>query len=153
MDWTNLLVALALVLLVTSAVVASWTIRKRCSIASTASDGVQEVEIVVRGHYRPSRIVVSVGRPARLLFNRQEATPCSERVIFSDFQQEQHLAAFATTPVQFIPTRTGEYLFTCAMGMYQGRLLVEDARETGPSPLVSRIKHQLAANLRLMNDK
>lgn len=96
--------------------------------AFLAEDGVQEVEIVVRGRYRPDKVIVRGDIPVRLLFNRQEDVSCSERVIFPDFQQERWLAPFATTAVQFIPTRTGEFLFTCATGMYQGRLLVEEPR-------------------------
>ncbi len=99
--------------------------------AVMGSDGVQEMTIVVRDHYRPATVVVRRGVPLRLLFDRQEDVPCSERVIFSDFQQERWLAPFATTVVQFIPTRTGDFLFTCAMGMYQGRLVVEEPRLAG----------------------
>ncbi len=96
--------------------------------APVGGDGVQEVEVVVRGRYRPDKVMVRRDIPVRLLFNRQEDVSCSERVIFSDFQQERRLAPFATTTVQFIPTRTGEFLFTCAMGMYQGHLLVVEPR-------------------------
>lgn len=97
--------------------------------ASMAADGVQEAEIVVRGRYRPDTVALRAGVPTRLLFNRQEDTPCSERVIFFGLKQEQRLAPFATTAVQFIPSDSGEFLFTCAMGMYQGRLLVRQAEE------------------------
>lgn len=100
------------------------SMRHRAVAARIGEDGVQEVEILVRGRYRPAIVVVKRGTPVRLLFNRQEDDPCSERVIFSDFQQERRLAPFATTTVQFIPTSAGEFLFTCAHGLYQGRLLV-----------------------------
>ncbi len=96
--------------------------------ASTTPNGVQELEIVVRGRYRPDTIVVTRGTPVRLLFNRQEDVPCSERVIFSDEERERWLAPFAVTPIEFLPTRTGEFLFTCSMGMYQGRMIVEEPR-------------------------
>ncbi len=96
--------------------------------ATVAGDGVQEATVVVRGRYRPATVVVERGIPVRLLFDRQEDQACSERVIFSDSQQERWLAPFATTVVQFIPTRSGEFLFTCAMGMYQGRLVVQEPR-------------------------
>ncbi len=99
-----------------------WQERERQ--ARLGADGVQEVEIVVRGGYRPRTVVVRRGRPVRLLFNRQEDISCSEKVVFSDFQQERRLPPHTTTAVQFIPTRVGEFLFTCAEGMYQGRLIV-----------------------------
>lgn len=104
-----------------------WSLSRRSqgTRALTAEDGVQEMEIVVRGRYRPATVIVKKGIPVRLLFNRQEDEPCSERVVFSDFQQERWLAPFTTTAVQFIPSRPGEFLFTCAQGMYQGRLVVE----------------------------
>jgi P-type Cu+ transporter len=105
------------------------------AVAVVAPDGVQEVEIVVRGRYNPDTLTVRAGVPARLLFNRQEDSPCSDRVIFSDFQQEQRLAPFAVTPVQFIPSRAGEFFFTCAMGMYQGRLLVKESPAGESNPL------------------
>ncbi len=88
-------------------------------------DGVQEMEILVRGRYIPDTVIVARGVPVRLLFNRQEDEPCSERVVFSEYQQERWLAPFATTAVQFIPTHAGELLFTCAQGMYQGRIVVK----------------------------
>jgi Cu+-exporting ATPase len=94
--------------------------------AKLATDGVQEVEIVVRGSFRPSSVVVKRGIPARLLFNRQENERCSEQVIFSGLGQERWLPPFATTPVQFIPSEPGEFMFTCSLGMYQGRLVVEE---------------------------
>ncbi len=98
--------------------------KARHSHARLDRDGFQELEIVVRGKYRPDFVVVRRGIPARLHFTRQEDTPCSERVIFSDFHDECHLPAFQSTSVCFIPTKCGEFLFTCAFGMYQGRLLV-----------------------------
>ncbi len=126
-------IMLLMLLAVLLAPVGLWLLTHRPEVARavTGSDGVQEMTIVVRGHYRPATIVARRGVPLRLLFDRQEDDPCSERVIFSDFQQERWLAPFATTSVQFIPTRSGEFLFTCAMGMYQGRLVVEETRPAG----------------------
>ena len=123
-------IMLLMLLAVLLAPVGLWLLAHRPEVARavTGSDGVQEMTIVVRGNYRPATIVARRGVPLRLLFDRQEDDPCSERVIFSDFQQERRLAPFATTAVQFIPARTGEFLFTYAMGMYQGRLLVEEPR-------------------------
>jgi P-type Cu+ transporter len=126
-------VGLLLLALLCALLAAAWLAlaRRNRVMASMAPDGVQEIAVLVRGRYQPDTLTVRAGVPTRLLFNRQEDTPCSERVIFSDFKQEQRLAAFAVTPIQFIPSRTGEFLFTCAMGMYQGRLLVREQRTDG----------------------
>ena len=102
-----------------------WKLRRRCR-ARLAKDGVQELEIIVQGKFRPSTVFVKKGIPARLLFNRQEDDPCSQRVIIPGLRQDRWLPPFATTAVQFIPSRPGEYLVTCSLGMYLGKLVVEE---------------------------
>ena len=87
-------------------------------------EGFQEQEIVVKGRYLPEVVAVRRGIPVQLHFRRDEEIPCSERVIFSDFHVGSRLPAHQVTTVSFIPTRCGEFLFTCAFGMYQGRLVV-----------------------------
>lgn len=123
-------ITLLMVLAAIATAVGLWSLFHRSETirAKTGSDGVQQLTIVVRGRYRPSTVVVERGIPVRLLFDRQEDQVCSERVIFSAFQHEHWLAPFAITTVQFIPTRAGEFLFTCALGMYQGRLVVREPR-------------------------
>ncbi len=138
---SELVTSLVLVALITAIIaVAVWLLSKQKSAAKVvmSGDGFQEVEITVKGRYHPDTVVVKSGVPVRLLFNRQEDAPCSERVIFSAFQQERWLPPFVTTPVEFIPTRAGDFLFTCAQGMYQGRLLVEEPR---PAKLTGRFAH------------
>lgn len=94
--------------------------------ARLGEGGFQEMEIVVKGGYVPDVIEVRRGIPVRLYFRREEDTPCSQRVIFSEFHVSSTLPAYQTTPVCFIPTRCGEFLFTCAFGMYVGRLVVRE---------------------------
>ena len=103
-----------------------WLKARRRRRARLAEDGVQELEIVVQGRFSPSTVVVKKDIPARLLFNRQEDDPCSERVIIPGLRQERWLPPFATTSLQFIPNHPGDYLITCSLGMYLGRLVVEE---------------------------
>ncbi|MBI4319640.1 MAG: cupredoxin domain-containing protein [Chloroflexi bacterium] len=99
-------------------------LKARRSRARLDAEGFQELQIEVKGKYRPDSVVVRRGIPLRLHFIRREDTACSERVIFSDFHVGSRLPAFRSTSVCFIPTKCGEFLFTCAFGMYQGRLVV-----------------------------
>jgi len=99
-------------------------LRRRPVRARLNADGFQELEILVKGRYMPDVIEVRRGIPVRLRFRRDEDVSCSERVIFSDFQVGSRLPAHEITSVCFIPSRCGEFLFTCEFGMYQGRLLV-----------------------------
>ena len=92
--------------------------------ARLSAEGFQELEVMVRGRYVPEVVEVRRGIPVRLHFRREEDTPCSEQVLFSDFHTGSRLPAHRTTLVSFIPTRCGDFMFTCAYGMYQGRLVV-----------------------------
>jgi plastocyanin domain-containing protein len=104
-------------------------VRRRRRWARSAPDGAQESSIVVRERYRPSVIVARCGVPLRLRFTRDEEDPCSERVIFPDFGVSRSLPAHRTTIVELTPLDEGEFLFTCALGMYQGTLIVRRQRK------------------------
>lgn len=96
------------------------------TIARAGAAGVQELDVVVHGGYSPNLLVVQHGRPVRIRFNRRESADCSERVVFADFGVSKKLPAFDITPIEFTPDKAGEFVFTCGMGMYQGRLIVRE---------------------------
>lgn len=101
--------------------------------AGMTADGVQEVAIVVRAGYHPNRIRVRAGMPVRIVFHRQEADPCTDRVFFSEPRIDRMLAPYAATTVAFTPERAGSYLFTCEEGRFRGHLIVV-SRDLDPSP-------------------
>lgn len=101
---------------------AGWADRPR---AELFADGHQEISVQVKGGYHPGVIRVTAGVPVRLDFRREEATACSETVVFDDFGVRADLPEGRVVPVQLLPTRPGEYVFTCGMTMLQGRLVVE----------------------------
>jgi len=93
--------------------------------ASLVSDGYQEQMILVKGGYTPDAIVVRAGKPVRLNFRREETASCSDKVIFADFNKSADLPAGQTVAVEILPKEPGEYAFSCPMGMFRGRLIVE----------------------------
>jgi plastocyanin domain-containing protein len=93
--------------------------------AVATASGVQELDVVVKGGYTPDVIVVKAGKPLRLNFNRQETAGCSEMVLFPDFNKSAKLPTGEIVPVEFTPTKPGEYGFSCQMGMFRGKLVVE----------------------------
>lgn len=122
---TALLIAiLASVAFAVTLLVSLLVVRARHSYARLDERGFQELEIVVKGKYRPDSVVVRRSIPVRLHLRRQEDTPCSGKVIFSDFHVGSRLPSYQTTTIYFVPTKCGEFLFTCEFGMYQGRLIV-----------------------------
>jgi len=96
---------------------------------AAVSGGVQKVEITVRGGYSPDQIGVRAGVPVRLIFDRQESSDCTSRVVFPDFGVSKSLVAFGRTAVEFTPQRAGRYGFACGMGMIHGTLIVEQGGE------------------------
>jgi plastocyanin domain-containing protein len=94
--------------------------------ASAGRDGVQEVRIRVASGYSPSHVRVRRGAVVRLLFDRQEASGCSEEVVLPEFGIRRFLPANRETAVEFTPERAGEFEFMCGMSMLRGRITVTD---------------------------
>ena len=97
---------------------------------------VQEIRISVKGGYSPAVIRVREGIPLRLIFDRQEASDCSSRIVFPDFRVSKSLPAFGTTTLEFTPDKSGEFGFACGMNMLHGTLIVE-ANGAGPVAVAS----------------
>ena len=102
-----------------------WGPRRGGFRAPVSSGGYQEALVLVKGGYTPDVIVVRHGKPVRLSFRREESAACSEMVVFGDFGKSARLPEGETVPVEFLPERPGEYEFTCQMGMFRGKLVVE----------------------------
>ena len=95
--------------------------------AAIAGAGVQQVEVLVKGGYRPDVIRALPGVPLRLRFRREETSACSEEIVFPDFGVKQHLPAFATTTIDLPAAAAGTYAFACGMDMLHGKLVVGDS--------------------------
>jgi len=87
--------------------------------------GAQPIDVLVdNGVYTPARIEVPAGRPIILRFNRKDASPCAEKVMFDSLGVNADLPVNQKTDVVVIPQKPGEYEFTCQMKMYRGVLSV-----------------------------
>lgn len=102
-----------------------WLKKSKGTAASLGSSGKQEAMILVKGGYTPDVIVVKAGRPVRLNFRREETASCSEMLVFPAFNRSVKLPTGETVAVEFTPDKPGEYPFSCQMGMFRGRLIVE----------------------------
>jgi plastocyanin domain-containing protein len=121
----NLIVLLTGLALIIGIALFFWGPRKSGVRATTTSSGYQEAMILVKGGYTPDVIVVQHGKPVRFNFRREETAACSEMVVFNDFGKSAQLPTGETIPVEFLPEKPGEYEFTCQMGMFRGKLIVE----------------------------
>lgn len=124
MDTTEIFVVIGGVGLI--ALVLWYFFGERESVAAAMTEsGLQEVNVTVKGGYSPDVIVVKQGTPVRLNFYRDETSSCSEQVVFGDFGIARDLPAFKTTPIEFTPDKTGEFIFACGMNMLRGKLIVQ----------------------------
>ena len=125
MSLINILVILGGLVLVGGIAWYFWGPRKSGTRAAVTSSGYQEAMILVKGGYTPDVLVVQHGKPVRFNFRREETAACSEMVAFNDFGKSAHLPTGETVPVEFLPEKPGEYEFTCQMGMFRSKLIVE----------------------------
>jgi plastocyanin domain-containing protein len=125
MTLTNVLIILAGLVVIVGIAWFFWGPRKRGIHAAVTSSGYQEAMILVKGGYTPDIIVVEHGKPVRFNFRREETAACSEMVVFTDFGKSVHLPTGETVPVEFLPEKPGSYEFTCQMGMFRGKVIVE----------------------------
>jgi len=102
-----------------------WLKKAKGARAALTSSGYQEAMILVKGGYTPDLIVVEHGKPVRLRFRREETASCSEMVQFPDFNKSAKLPTGEEVLVEFMPDKPGEYGFSCQMGMFRGKLIVE----------------------------
>ena len=113
----------------------------RQATAAVLADGVQRLEVTVKGGYRPEVIRVRQGVPVELTFDRQESGDCTSRVVFPDFRASATLPAHQRTIVRLDPGETGEFGFACGMNMIRGTLIVEpglaDKTEDQPAAVPS----------------
>lgn len=94
------------------------------SKATQISSGVIDI-LVDNGVYDPARIEVQTGQVVTLRFQRKDANPCAEKVVFNDFGLTIDLPINEKTDVKLTPENAGEYPFTCQMQMYRGVLVVK----------------------------
>ena len=83
------------------------------------------VDILVSGGYKPDRIAIPFGKTTKLVFDRRDPSSCLEEVILSDFKVRKFLTLNEKTEIEITPQKKGEFDFSCGMGMFHGKLVVE----------------------------
>lgn len=125
MTLSQVLVTVAGIALIAAIVWFFWLKRATGTRAAMTSSGYQETTILVKdGVYTPDTIVVEHGKPVRLTFRREEATPCSATVLFDAFAKSAQLPQGQPVAIELMPDQPGRFGFACQMGMYRGTLIV-----------------------------
>ena len=83
-----------------------------------------QIDILVKGGYKPAAITVAKGKPVALKFLREDPSACLEEVVIPEFKVRQFLPVGKAVEVVITPTKTGTFAFSCGMNMFHGKLKV-----------------------------
>ena len=82
------------------------------------------IDIVVEGGYSPEVISIPKDKTTKLNFIRKDPSSCLEEVVLGDFKIRKHLPLNQKIVVELTPKRSGEFVYTCGMNMYHGKIIV-----------------------------
>jgi len=103
-----------------------WFFGKHQSEAVDAAefDGLQKVEIIVDGGYKPERVRLKMGIPAELTFIRKSASGCFDEVLIPDFGVRTKLPVGKPFVIKINPDKIGVFTYSCGMHMFFGKIEV-----------------------------
>lgn len=84
-----------------------------------------EVDITVSGGYSPEVISIPVGKITKINFTRTDPTNCLGEVVLGDFKIKKELPLNQKVTVAIKPEKAGEYVYSCGMNMYHGKIIVK----------------------------
>ena len=90
------------------------------------ADSIQNVQLSMQNYnYYPQRIVVKKGIPVRITADLQSVTGCYRGFQIPDLGVRGAFSQ-SSPSIEFTPTKTGEFRFSCSMGMGTGTIVVQD---------------------------
>ncbi len=92
--------------------------------ADTSHQHVREIEVIVQGGYKPSRIEVVEGEHVQLRFVRRESGDCTREVVFPAWGIRKELPEGQPVVIHLPELKAGEYEFKCGMNMIKGKIIV-----------------------------
>lgn len=84
-----------------------------------------EVDIIVEGGYNPDVISIAKGKLTKISFYRKDPSSCLEEVVLSDFKIKKYLPLNQKVSIEITPQKTGEFVFSCGMNMFHGKVIVK----------------------------
>lgn len=95
------------------------------AVAATKDADHQTANIVVKGGYSPSTVVLKKGVPATLNFDMKDSTACLSHVVFDKLGVDRDLTKQAQTSIEIPTDQAGEIDFACGMNMFHGKVVVK----------------------------
>jgi hypothetical protein len=96
------------------------------STVDTAADGAQTAIITVApGSYSPANVLVEAKTPTRLVFRSEGAAGCERALVIPALRVQEVLPPDGDTVINAGALEPGVIDYSCAMGMYTGRITVK----------------------------
>jgi plastocyanin domain-containing protein len=83
------------------------------------------VDITVLGGYSPEVITVAKNKKTTLNFTRKDESSCLEEVVLGDFHIRKMLPLNEKVSIDIMPKTSGEFTYSCGMGMFHGKIIVK----------------------------
>ncbi len=100
-----------------------WFFGDKLTSATAAAD-VPFTIVIKNGVYQPSLINIPANKPVILHFLREDDGACASTVIFPQLKMSFELPKNKVVAVELPPQPPGMMDFTCQMGMYRGKLVI-----------------------------
>ena len=98
--------------------------RARGARSGAAKVQAASVALTERG-YEPAGLRLRRGVPARVTFTRKVSATCATEVMLPEYGIKRALPLDEPVVVEFTPTKSGEFTFSCGMGMLRGTMIVK----------------------------
>lgn len=82
------------------------------------------IDIVVKGGYKPDIISLLKGKATTLNFLRTDPSSCLEEVVLPDFKVRKFLPLNRKVAILITPKEAGTYEIVCGMNMFHGKIIV-----------------------------
>jgi plastocyanin domain-containing protein len=75
--------------------------------------------------YKPAKVTLRAGVPARLTFLRTTDKTCGTEVVFPSLNIKRALPLNQAVVIAFTPAKSGDIAFACGMSMLHGSVVVQ----------------------------
>lgn len=82
------------------------------------------IDILVDGGYQPEIISIPKGKTTKINFTRKDPSSCLEDVVLGDFKIRKYLPLNKKVSINLTPQKEGEFVFSCGMNMFHGKVRV-----------------------------
>jgi sulfite exporter TauE/SafE/copper chaperone CopZ len=112
-------------------IITVWNPISRFNSADNLQSDIQSDHQIVESTLTPGsypNITVQVGTPVKWIINapRGSINGCNYRMNIYEYEIYNYALQYGENVIEFTPTKTGRYLYTCWMGMIRGTITVTD---------------------------